>query len=71
MNDSKGNFRDVTARSGVAAETRYVGWGAGIADLDNDGNPDIFQVTGNIYPEVGKKVPAAAYKTPRVVFRNL
>ena len=32
-------------------------WGAGVADLDNSGSPDIFWVTGNIYPEVEKKFP--------------
>ena len=43
------------ARIGV--ETRYIGWGAGIVDLDNDGFPDIFMVTGNVYPELEKKLP--------------
>jgi hypothetical protein len=71
LNDGKGNFRDVTTRSGLGVQSRYVGWGAGVVDLDNDGSPDIFWVTGNIYPEVEKKVPAAPYKTPRVLFRNL
>ena len=28
-------------------------------------------VTGNVYPEVERKLPQYAYKTPRVVFRNL
>ncbi len=71
QNDGNGNFKDVTTRSGLAVETRFVSWGAGIVDLDNDGNPDIFWVTGNIYPEVEKKFPNVPLKTPRVVFRNL
>lgn len=40
-------------------------------DLDNDGYPDLFMVTGNVYPEVERKLPQYPYKTPRVVFRNL
>jgi hypothetical protein len=71
VNDGKGRFRDVTLRSGLGVETRYVSWGAGIADLDNDGEPDIFWVTGGIYPELQKKDPDSPLKTPRVVFRNL
>lgn len=71
VNDGKGNFRDVTLKSGLGVETRFVSWGTGIADLDNDGNPDLFWVTGSIYPEAEKQLPMLPYKTPRVVFRNL
>ena len=71
QNVGKGNFRDVTIRAGLAVETRFVSWGAGMADLDNSGAPDLFWVTGNIYPEVEKKFPSVPYKTPRIVFRNL
>ena len=71
VNDGKGNFRDVTLRAGLGVETRFVSWGTGIADLDNDGNPDLFWVTGSIYPEIEKHLPSMPYKTPRVVFRNL
>jgi len=70
-NDGKGNFDDFTIRSGIGVETRYVGWGTGIADLDNDGYPDVFVATGSVYPEVEKKVPAYPFRTPRLVFRNL
>jgi hypothetical protein len=70
-NDGNGNFDDVTRTSGLGVETRYVCWGAGIVDLDNDGNPDLFMVTGNVYPEVERKLPQYANKTPRAVFRNL
>jgi enediyne biosynthesis protein E4 len=70
-NDGKGSFDDVTRTAHVAVETRYVCWGAGIVDLDNDGYPDLFMVTGNVYPEVERKLPQYANKTPRAVFRNL
>ena len=61
----------VTIRAGLGVETRYVGWGAGIVDLDNDGCPDLFLVTGSVYPEVERKLPAYPFRTPRLVFRNL
>ena len=70
-NGGKGNFDDVTRSSRLAVETRYICWGAGIVDLDNDGYPDLFMVTGNVYPEVERKLPQFANKTPRAVFRNL
>jgi len=70
-NNGKGFFRDVTLRAGLGVETRFVGWGAGIVDLDNDGLPDLFSATGMVYPEVEPKLPEAPYKTPNVLFRNL
>ncbi|MEO7651635.1 MAG: CRTAC1 family protein [Bryobacteraceae bacterium] len=70
-NDGKGNFTDATIPSGLGVETRYVGWGAGIVDLDNDGLPDLFLVTGSVYSNVEAKLPSYPYRTPRGVFRNL
>ena len=70
-NDGSGSFDEVTRSSLLAVETRYVCWGAGIVDLDNDGHPDIFMVTGNVYPELERKLPQYPNKSPRAVFRNL
>ena len=70
-NDGTGNFTDVTTKSGIAVETRYISWGTGFADFDNDGWPDLAIVTGSVYPEVERKFPQYPLKTPRMIFRNL
>jgi hypothetical protein len=69
-NDGKGEFHDDTYRSGLGSETRYISWGIGIEDLDNDGNPDVFWVTGGIYPELQGRADQP-YRGPRIVFRGL
>ena len=70
-NDGKGNFDDVTYAARLGVETRFASWGNGIFDLDNDGWPDIFFVTGSVYPEVEKILPQTPDKSPRILFRNL
>ena len=42
-----------------------------MVDLDNDGLPDLFVVTGGVYPEVERRLPGYPFKTPRLIFRNL
>jgi hypothetical protein len=70
-NDGKGNFEDVTNSVGLGVETRFISWGAGMFDLDNDGNPDLFWATGSVYPEIEKVLPNYPFKSPRILFRNL
>ena len=60
----KGQFEDVTQKAGLAVETRYVSWGAAIADLDNDGLPDIFIVTGNVYPDTERHPARVSLRHP-------
>jgi enediyne biosynthesis protein E4 len=57
--------------AGLGVQNRYVEWGSGMPDLDNDGRPDIFYVTGNVYPEIERVMPEYPHKGPRVTYRNV
>ncbi len=70
-NLGKGLFEDVAVAAGVGSLNRYVEWGAGMPDLDNDGRPDLMYVTGNVYPEVEAVLKQYPHRGPRVVFRNV
>jgi hypothetical protein len=66
----RGLFEDAATATGLSVESRFVEWGAGMPDLDNDGWPDVVYVTGNVYPEIEARLPAYPHRGPRVVFRN-
>jgi enediyne biosynthesis protein E4 len=70
-NLGKGVFEDIAVAAGLGVLNRYVEWGAGMPDLDNDGRPDIVYMTGNVYPEVERMLKQYPHRGPRVVFRNL
>jgi len=69
-NLGRGLFEDIAMSAGLGVQNRYVQWGAGMPDLDNDGRPDVFYVTGHVYPEVERVLPDYPHKGPRVVFQN-
>ncbi len=67
----QGEFEDVSSAAGISAERRFVSWGDGLVDLDNDGWPDIFYVTGNVYPELERVFPRFPARSQPILFRNL
>ena len=70
-NNGDGTFSDVTIPSGIAVNSRYVGWGCGFLDYDNDGWPDLMQINGHVYPEIAGHDIGQTFKNPRLVYRNM
>ena len=70
-NNGDGTFNDVTFSSGVGINNRYVAWGCGFVDYDNDGWQDIIQINGHVYPQIDGHDIGQSYKNPRLVYRNL
>jgi hypothetical protein len=66
----RGQYEDAATAAGLGQQNRYVEWGAGLPDLDNDGYADILYVTGNVYPEIERLLPQYPHRGPRIVFRN-
>ncbi|MFN0169306.1 MAG: CRTAC1 family protein [Bryobacteraceae bacterium] len=69
-NEGEGYFSDRAVPAGLHVVTRYVQWGVGLVDFDNDSWPDLFCVTGHVYPGIDKHNPDYPYKGPRLLFRN-
>jgi hypothetical protein len=69
-NLGKNFFEDATFQSGLGRNTRFLGWGAGFFDFDNDGWPDILTTNGHVYPEVGDD-GESGYRQRKVLYRNV
>jgi len=70
-NVGKGDFEEFAFGSGIGLNTRFLGWGCGFVDLDNDGWLDIFQVNGHVYPEVATLKTEAQYRQRKIVYKNV
>jgi hypothetical protein len=63
-NRGDGNFDETTTAAGLGINTAYVGWGTAFLDFDNDGNSDLIQVNGHVFPETGR------YRQRPIIYRN-
>ncbi|MBA3711643.1 MAG: CRTAC1 family protein [Pyrinomonadaceae bacterium] len=70
-NVGKAVFDDMTFPAGIGVNTRWLGWGCGFFDMDNDGWLDVFLVNGHVYPEVARLTTEAGYAQRKVLYRNL
>jgi hypothetical protein len=64
-------FDQIAGSAGLLQATRrYVGWGGGFFDVDNDGWLDIFITNGHIYPQLDQITPNVTFREPMLLFRN-
>ena len=71
LNLGDGTFEDHTYLSGLGINTRFLGWGVGFFDMDNDGWLDILVCNGHVYPEVDGTNIDASYAEHKYLYRNL
>jgi hypothetical protein len=70
-NLGKNNFEDDTIASGLAVNTKFLGWGTAFVDIDNDGWKDLIVANGHVYPEVDSGHTTETYKQQRLLYWNL
>jgi hypothetical protein len=70
-NNGDGTFHDSTLQAGLGVNTKYLGFGVGFIDFDNDGRKDIFIANGHVYPQITGRKLHVSYKQPRLLYRNL
>jgi hypothetical protein len=70
VNTGDGFCDDRTFASGAGVNTRWLGWGVGFDDFDNDGWLDVFLVNGHVYPEAWQIPGEASYKQRKVIYLN-
>jgi len=70
-NDGDLSFSDVAYAAGIATPTiRLLKWGTACLDFNNDGWPDMFTVSGHVYPQVDSLEAGAKYRERKIVLLN-
>ena len=70
-NYGKGAFEDSSIKAGLGVNRKYLGFGVGFLDYDNDGWKDLFIANGHVYSQIANKKLHVTYRQPKVLYRNL
>src|SRR5438093_11665631 len=70
-NDGNGSFNDSSIRAGLGVNRKYLGFGIGFFDYDNDGWKDLFIANGHVYSQIAGRRLHLTYKQPKLLYRNL
>jgi len=70
-NYGNGAFEDASIKAGLGVNRKYVGFGVGFLDFDNDGWKDLFLANGHVYSQIAGRKIHLTYKEPKVLYRNL
>ena len=70
-NEGNGLFNEVSHPSGITDITRkFLSFGGGFFDYDNDGWLDLFIANGHVYPSIEKTSPGSHYKQINLLLHN-
>jgi hypothetical protein len=70
-NNGDGTFHDASLAAGFGVNRKYLGFGTGFLDFDNDGRKDVFIANGHVYAQLALRKLHITYKQRRLLYRNL
>jgi len=70
-NFGNGSFEDASIKAGLGVNRKYLGFGVGFVDFDNDGWKDLFLANGHVYSQIASRKLHLSYQEPKILYRNM